>query len=108
MAKYYGMIGFEQSAETKPGVWTENIIEFPYYGEVIKNTRRLQDAGQVNDNVNISNELSIVADPFAVKNFHTMRYATFMGTKWKVSSVEVQYPRLILTLGGIYNGKTKN
>lgn len=104
MAKYFGMIGFEHSAETKPGVWTEEIVERPYYGELYKNTRRLQEASQVNDNVTIGNELSIIADPYAVENFHSMRYASFMGTKWKVTSVDVQYPRLTLTLGGIYNG----
>lgn len=104
MAKYFGMIGFEHSAETKPGVWTEEIVERPYYGELYKNTRRLQEASQVNDNVTIGNELSIIADPYAVENFHSMRYASFMGTKWNVTSVDVQYPRLTLTLGGIYNG----
>ena len=71
---------------------------------MIRNTRRLQSAEQVNDNINIANDLSIIADPYAINNFHTMRYAEFMGTKWKISNVEVQYPRLILTLGGLYNG----
>jgi hypothetical protein len=105
MAKFYGKIGYANTVETKPGVYEEQIVERFYYGDLIRNTRRLQSADQVNDNINISNEISIVADPYATNNFHTMRYAVFMGTKWKISNVEVSYPRLILTLGGVYNGQ---
>ena len=105
MAKFYGKIGYASTVETKPGVYEEQIVERSYYGDLIRNTRRLQSADQVNDNINISNEISIVADPYATNNFHTMRYAVFMGTKWKISNVEVSYPRLILTLGGVYNGQ---
>lgn len=105
MAKFYGAIGFEETRETAPGVWTENIVERNYYGDLIRNARRLQPGQQVNDDVTISNHLSIVADPYAQQNFHQIRYATFMGTKWKVSSVEVLYPRLTLELGGVYNGE---
>lgn len=105
MAKFYGKIGYANTVETKPGVYEEQIVERFYYGDLIRNTRRLQSADQVNDDINISNEISIVADPYATNNFHTMRYAVFMGTKWKISNVEVSYPRLILTLGGVYNGQ---
>ena len=104
MAKFYGKIGYASTVETKPGVYEEQIVERSYYGDLIRNTRRLQSADKVNDDINISNEISIVADPYATNNFHTMRYAVFMGTKWKISNVEVSYPRLILTLGGVYNG----
>ncbi len=102
MAKFYGTIGFATTAETAPGVWTEQITERQYYGDLGRNSRRLQSAEHLNDDINISNELSIVSDPFARENFHSMRYVEFMGAKWKVSTVEVQYPRLILTLGGLY------
>lgn len=105
MAKFYGAIGYAVTEETKPGVWTEKIVEHAYYGDLTRNTRRLQSADQLNDNIDVANEISIVADPFANENFHSMRYVEFMGAKWKVTSVEVQYPRLILTLGGVYNGK---
>ena len=105
MAKFYGKIGYANTVETKPGVYEEQIVERSYYGDLIRNTRRLQSADQVNDDINISNEISIVADPYATNNFHTMRYAVFMGTKWQISNVEVSYPRLILTLGGVYNGQ---
>ena len=103
MAKFYGIIGYEVTVETEPGIYEETIIENEYYGDIIRNSRRLDQAAQVNDNVNISNQISIVADPFANNNFHAMRYIEFMGAKWKITDVEVQYPRLILSIGGLYN-----
>lgn len=104
MAKWYGNIGYAETVETDPGLWEEKITERPYFGEIYRNTRKLQNSGSVNDDVNIANELSIVADPFANQNFHAMRYAEYMGNKWKITDVSVQFPRLILTLGGVYNG----
>jgi hypothetical protein len=105
MAKFYGAIGYAVTEETKPGVWMEKITERMYYGDLTRNTRKLQSTDQLNDNINVANEISIVADPFANENFHSMKYVEFMGAKWKVTSVEVQYPRLILTVGGVYNGE---
>lgn len=103
MAKWYGMIGFAESVETAPGVWEDVIVDRPYFGDLNRNSRRLQTANQLNDDINVSNEISIVADPFAMNNFHSMRYVEFMGAKWKVSNVDVQYPRLNLSVGGVYN-----
>ena len=103
MAKFFGKIGYGETVEKRPGVWETGITEREYYGDLIRNTRRLESASQVNNNINISNEISIVADPYARENFHAMRYVEFMGAKWRIMSVEVQYPRLILTVGGVYN-----
>ncbi|MGN1300785.1 MAG: hypothetical protein ACI4VC_05525 [Clostridia bacterium] len=105
MAKWFGKVGYNVTVETEPGVWQEQITEHEYYGDLTRNTRKLQTSSSINDDVNIANEISIVADPFANKNFHAIRYIEYLGTKWKVTSVEVQYPRLILTIGGVYNGK---
>lgn len=105
MAKFYGPIGYAVTEETTPGVWEEKITERMYYGELVRNTRKLQSTDQLNDNINVANEISILADPFASENFHSMKYVGFMGAKWKITSVEVQYPRLILAVGGVYNGK---
>lgn len=105
MAKYYGAIGYAETVETTPGVWVEQITERQYFGDLIRNSRSLQSAEQLNDNINVTNEISIVADPFAYQNFHKMRYVEFMGTKWKINTVEVKYPRLILSTGGLYNGE---
>ena len=74
MAKFFGKIGYAVTTETEPGVWVEQITERSYYGDVIRNVRKLQTSDQVNDDINISNEISIVADPFAYQNFHSMRY----------------------------------
>lgn len=105
MAKFYGKIGYADTVETNPGVWQEQITERSYFGDLGRNTRMLQSSSKLNDNINISNEISIVADPFANQNFHLMRYVEFMGAKWKITNVEVKYPRLILTVGGVYNGE---
>lgn len=104
MAKWYGVIGYADTVEVEPGIWEEQVTERPYYGELIRNTRRLQTTDKVNDDLTISNQISIVSDPYAVNNFHAMKYAVLWGTKWKITSVEVQYPRLILEVGGVYNG----
>lgn len=104
MAKFFGKIGFETTVETSQDIYEESIIEKDYYGDVIRNRRLIQSNGKINEDVNISNQISIVADPFANNNFHSMRYIEWMGSKWKITDVEVQYPRLILSIGGLYNG----
>lgn len=105
MAKFYGEIGYITTVEQRPGVWVPKITERLYKGELIRNTKKLQGVDKVNDDINIANDISILADPFAYENFHSMWYVKFMGTKWKITGVEVQYPRLLLTLGGVYNGE---
>ena len=106
MAKWHGVIGYAETVETEPGIWEEKITERKHYGDVNRNNRRLQTVDQLNDNINVSNEISIVADPYANKHIYAMRYIEFSGSKWKVASVDAsQRPRLILTLGGLYNGQ---
>jgi hypothetical protein len=103
MAKFCGVIGYVVTKETEPGIWEEQVIENQYFGDIIKDSRRLSGSAKVNDDINISNRVSIIADPFANHHFHEMKYVVIMGAKWKVTDVEVQYPRLILTIGGLYN-----
>lgn len=106
MAKWHGIIGYVKTEETTPGVWTEEITERKYSGDAIKITSRWQPSGSTNDNLTINNQISIIADPFARKNFGAMRYVEFMGARWKIESVSAgEYPRLNLTLGGVYNGQ---
>lgn len=105
MAKYFGKIGYAEQVETAPGVWEEQITERQYYGDVVRNIRKLESSGDINDNINVSMEISIVADPYAIQNFHAMRYVEFMGSLWKITSIEVNYPRLMLSIGGVYNGQ---
>lgn len=106
MAKFYGTIGYAEDVENPPGsgVWKSEITERKYYGNLLRNSRRLQTSETLNDNINVSNEISIIADPYARDNYHLMKYVEFMGAKWKISNVEVRYPRLLLTVGGLYNG----
>lgn len=106
MAKFYGKIGYVETKEASPGVWKEVPSERKYTGDVIRVTSRIQKSENLNDNLNLDNRLSIIADPFAYQNFHAMRYVQWMGALWKITSVEVQRPRLILTIGGVYNGPT--
>lgn len=102
MAKFFGPIGYAETTETAPGVWSPSISERNYFGDVIKNTRRWQQGEKVNDDLLVNNIISIVADPFANENIQTMRYVKWMGVAWKITNVEIQRPRLILTLGGVY------
>lgn len=104
MAKFYGIIGYAITKETEPGIYEEVVVENAYYGDVLKDSRRLQERAKVNDDITISNRISIIADPFANNHFHSMRYVEVMGTKWKITDVEVAFPRLILSIGGVYNG----
>ena len=107
MAKFYGIIGFATTVEDtdNPGIWNEEIVEKHYSGDLIRNSRRLQlTSDTVNDSVTISNEISIVADPYAQENMYAMRYVVFQGAKWKIETVDVEYPRLRLYMGGVYNG----
>lgn len=103
MARWYGEIGFGETVETAPSVFSEKIVPRKYFGEIIRNNRKLQTADKVNDDIAITNQISILCDPYAMENFHAMRYVTFMNSKWKITDVEVNYPRLTLTLGGVYN-----
>ena len=105
MARWYGIVGYGADTEVRPGVWKPDITEKKYSGEVLQNTRMLQTSGQVNDDINISNRISIIADPFAYENSSSIRYVEFMGAKWKVNSIDIQYPRIILSVGGVYNGE---
>lgn len=106
MAKWYGKIGFCVTEETEPGIWEDTVVEKSYYGDLLSDFRKLQNSGGVNDDINIANKISIISDLFVNQNFQSIYYVEFMGTKWKVTNVEVLYPRLILTLGGVYNGQS--
>lgn len=105
MAKICVKVGYAILEETSPGVYTENIVERTHKGDLLRNTSRWQVTNQVNDNITISNQVSILADQTAYEFFYTIRYVEFMGVKWKVESVDAsQRPRLILNVGSVYNG----
>lgn len=103
MAKFYGVIGYAIQEETSPGVWSDMVIERKYRGDVLQNQNRWQSSEKVNDDFVIDNKLSIISDPFAYENIQYIKYVQWMGVKWKVKKVEIMRPRLILTIGGVYN-----
>lgn len=108
MARFYGAVGYATSAETPAGsgVWVDTIVEKSYYGNVIRNMRNLRPGEGLNENMSVNNSISIVADDDAINHFFNIRYVNWAGTLWTVSNVEVQSPRLVLTLGSVYNGPT--
>lgn len=107
MAKFYGAVGYviDEDNDT-PDVTVEKPVERMYKGDLVKNNRRLEASNELNDDVKISNQVSIVADPYALSHIYAMRYVKWLGVAWKVANIDVQHPRLILTLGGVYNGET--
>jgi len=110
MARFYGEVGYGESVETPPnsGVWVPQITEIEYQGDVLRNIRTEQFATSVNGDITVGNSISIVADKYAIDNFVNIKYVRWTGVLWTVSTVEVRSPRLILTLGSVYNGPTAN
>lgn len=108
MAKFYGEIGYGETVESPvdSGIWIDQITEFGYYGDVIRNTRKLENGEGLNNDISVGNSISIVADQYAIDHFFMIRYIRWAGTLWTVKDVEVRSPRLILSLGSVYNGPT--
>lgn len=105
MAKFYDAVGYAEMVEDTPGVWTEHIVERKYNGDVLSNNRQLTPDDKLNDDIKLSNRISIIADPYAMHNYFNIRYVKYMGAKWKVSSVDASHrPRMVLTTGELYNG----
>lgn len=105
MARFYGAVGYVELRETALDVINEEPVERMYKGELLKNYRRLSNGESINDTVTISNQVSILADPYAINHMHAIRYVKWRGSAWKVESIDAsQSPRLILSLGGVYNG----
>lgn len=106
MVKFFGKVGYGRSAEVEGqnGVWEDAITEVSYYGDVTRNDRRLVANQEVNENLSVGNSISIMADAYAINNFFAIRYVEWAGSLWTVTDVEVQRPRLLLRLGGVYNG----
>lgn len=104
MAKVRVVIGYVKSKETSPGVWTDKVTKRTRRGELVRNMSNWQAGASANDDLKLNNQISIVADPYDQQNFSDIKFVEFKGTEWKIACVEVKYPRLLLTLGGVYNG----
>lgn len=106
MTRWYGKVGYSETVETVPGVWTKLDTVREYYGDVKRNAAKWTgNPDSTNDNLTVSTQISIVADPFAIEKFHSIKWIEFMGVRWSVDNIDpTQSPRLLLTLGGVYNG----
>lgn len=109
MPKFYGKVGYAESQEgtgAHEGIVRDVVVEYPYYGDVLRNTRKWENGYDINDNLRLNNQISIMADAYAYAHFFAIKYVRWMGGLWKVTNVEVQRPRLLLTIGDVYNGPT--
>ena len=109
MAKFYGNVGFAESREgtgEREGIMEDVIVERPYYGDTLRYTRKWEAGSDILDNLRINNQISIVADDYACEHFFAMKYVRWMGAPLKITNVEIQRPRLLLTIGDVYNGPT--
>ena len=104
MAKFSGKVGYVIPVETKPGVYTNQATERQYFGDVIRESRQFSGSTQVNENLTINNRITITANDFAYENLSAMRYVVWLGAYWRITNIDVQRPRLILSIGGVYNG----
>lgn len=107
MAKFYGKVGYARNVETAPSVWQEEWTIKKHSGDLLENRSRLVDGNVVNPGVRVANKISILATPYAREHFHEIRWVEFQNSKWTVSGVTVNYPRLILELGGLCNVPTQ-
>ena len=104
MARFSGKIGYVEHMETSPSVWTEQVVERQYYGDLTRHSRKWGSGDGVNDNIAFSQNISIVADPYLYDNAHNMRYVIFRGIKWKIKDFEINRPRVIISMGEEYHG----
>lgn len=102
MAKFYDEIGFYDETESVPGVWAPGITSIYYRGDTLPNYIR-NESQDINDSVVLNYKFSILADTYALEHIRDIRYVKYLGTKWKVTNVEPATPRLIITVGGVYN-----
>jgi hypothetical protein len=106
MARFHGRVGFGNTVETSPGVFTDEIVEHFYFGDVIQNRRTLREGEELNKDLTVGNSISIVANAYANEHIFAIKYVEWAGQFWTVPDVEVRAPRLILQLGEVYNGPT--
>ena len=104
MARFCGKVGFIKTIEKEPGVWADDPIERTYYGDIVRNSRNIDMSSNIIDTLNINNSISIVADKYANENFQYMKYVIVNNVKWNINSATIEYPRITLNIGGVYNG----
>jgi hypothetical protein len=106
VARFAGVVGYGETVEKAEGVWEDVVIEKRYFGDVVRTSRKLVSGEKVNDDLTVGNTISVVADAYANERFFAIRYVRWAGVLWEVTNVDVEPPRLLLRLGGVYNGVT--
>lgn len=105
MSRFHGKVGYELPGQLVKNVWTANVEERDLYGDILNETRSLEPSDKVNDDFRVQHRISVMADAFLLENYAKIKYVEMGGGRWTVTSVQIQRPRLILTLGGVYRGK---
>lgn len=105
MDRFYGAVGYITTVETRPGIYTPTTVERNYYGNVNRKNYRWESSNHMNDDTTMSMEIAIMADEYAYQHCSELKYVEYMGAKWKVNTITPDRPRLVLTIGGEYNGK---
>lgn len=103
--RFFGKVGYQIETEDTDSVWVKTMVAKSYFGDVIRNNTRRDTGDTINDQIDINNRISIVADPFAFENFQNMKYVEWLKQLWNIKSIELQPPRIILEVGGVYNGE---
>lgn len=105
MNRFFGKIGFcYQESEEGSDIVTERVVLKTYRGDLLKSNRKWETAEQIIDQFNISNRVSIMADPYSLDNLYAIKFVILHGKAWKITDAEIQYPRIILSIGGLWNG----
>ena len=103
MARFYGKIGFVDTYESSPGIWSERTVSKTYSGDVLNNRRRFENGESINDNPVMVNYISVVGDDYMLDNYEMMRWVEFNSKRWKITAVELEYPRVKINFGGLWN-----
>lgn len=107
MARFHDKVGFLIHHDDQvTGISSAEAVERPYYGRIIENSRRWAPSEHPNDDLVLSNQIAITANDYAFKHMSSIAYVRYMGGYWKVDSIKVRVPEIILTLGGVWNGPT--
>lgn len=104
MTRFSGVVGFAHQEESKPGRWTDVIAERPYKGSVERAAVQLRDGENLNPDMSVNHSISIIADEYAYTYLPYIKFVVMAGAAWEVDSVDIQRPRLLLRLGGVYRG----
>lgn len=104
MTKYAGLVGYVVQEQTAPSVWTP--VETPkrMKGDIIRQSASTQNDDKVNSDITLNHRVSLIGDAYAFSSYFNIRWIEIDGHKWEVTNVEVQRPRIIVSLGGPWNG----